>query len=86
MKIELFYTPGCAKCADSKESLKATAEQLLPDVVWRELNVIDELDYAVEVGVLTLPAMAIDGELVFSSLPTSRQLRRELTMRTKKAV
>ncbi len=86
MKIEIFYTPGCAKCAYSKESLKATAEQLLPDVVWRELNVIDELDYAVEVGVLTLPAMAINGELVFSSLPTARQLRRELTMRMKKAV
>jgi thioredoxin 1 len=86
MKIELFHTPGCAKCADSKEGLKATAEQLLPDVVWRELNVIDELDYAVEVGVLTLPAMAINGELVFSSLPTPRQLRRELTMRMKKAV
>jgi len=86
MKIELFYTPGCAKCADSKESLKETAEQLVPHVVWRELNVIDELDYAVEIGVLTLPAMAINGELVFSSLPTPRQLRRELTMRMKKAV
>jgi hypothetical protein len=86
MKIDLFYTPGCAKCSDSKESLKATAEQLVPEVVWRELNVIDELDYAVEVGVLTLPAMAINGELVFSSLPTPRQLRRELMMRMKKAV
>jgi hypothetical protein len=81
MKIELFYTPGCEKCAHSKDSLKATAERLVPDLVWRELNALDELDYAVEVGVLTLPAMAINGELVFSSLPTPRQLRRELTKR-----
>jgi hypothetical protein len=86
MKVEIFYTPGCEKCANSKDGLRAMAEQLVPDLIWRELNAIDELDYAVEVGVLTLPAMAIDGELVFSSLPTSRQLRRELTMRTKKAV
>jgi hypothetical protein len=86
MKIELIYTPGCDKCADSKESLKATAEQLVPELVWRELNAIDELDYAVELGVLTLPAMAIDGELVFSSLPTARQLRQELTKRIKRAV
>jgi hypothetical protein len=84
MKIELFYTPGCDKCADSKESLKATAERLFPELVWRELNAIDELDYAVELGVLTLPAMAIDGELVFSSLPTARQLRLELTKRIKR--
>ena len=86
MKIELFYTPGCEKCADTKDGLKLMAEQLVPDLVWRELNVIDELDYAVELGVLTLPAMAINGELVFSSLPTPRQLQRELSKRTKKAI
>src|SRR5215813_7078580 len=61
--------------------LRAMAVELIPDLVWRELNVLDELDYAVELGVLTLPAIAIDGELVFSSLPAPRQLRRELTRR-----
>jgi hypothetical protein len=82
MKIELFYTPGCQKCADARDGLKAVAEELIPSVVWRELNALDELDYAVTLGVVALPAVAIDGELVFSSLPTSRQLRRELTKRT----
>lgn len=86
MKVELFYPPGCEKCANSKDGLKTMAEQLVPNLVWRELNAVDELDYAVELGVLTLPAMAINGELVFSSLPTPRQLRRELTMRMKKAI
>ena len=86
MKIELFYTPGCENCTDSKDALKAFAQQLVPDLVWRELNAIDELDYAVELGVLTLPAMAINGELVFSSLPTPRQLRRELSKWIKQAV
>lgn len=86
MKLELFYTPGCEKCSDSKDELKATATELIPDLVWRELNVLDELDYAVEVGVLTLPAIAIDGEVVFASLPTSRQLRRELIKRIGKGV
>ena len=81
MKVELFYTPGCEKCSDNKERLKAIAEELIPDLHWRELNVLDELDYAVEVGVLTLPSIAIDSELVFSSLPTPRQLRCELSKR-----
>jgi len=39
MKIELFYTPGCEKCADNKDALRATATELIPDLVWRELNV-----------------------------------------------
>lgn len=84
MKVELFYTPGCEKCADSKDALRATATEVIPDIVWRELNVLDEIDYAVEVGVLTLPSIAIEGELAFSSLPTCRQLRRELVKRSGK--
>ena len=81
MRVELFYTPGCQECAKGKDGLRAMAVELIPDLVWRELNVLDELDYAVELGILTLPAIAIDGELVFSSLPTPRQLKRELTSR-----
>ena len=81
MKIELLYTPGCEKCATARDDLKAVAEEVIPGITWRELNALDELDYAVELGVVTLPAIAIDGEVVFSSLPTSRQLRRELTKR-----
>jgi len=40
----------------------------------REVNPVDELDYTVELSVLTLPAVAIDGKLVFTSLPTAEQL------------
>jgi thioredoxin 1 len=85
MKIELFYTPGCQQCAGARDGLKAAAEELISGVIWRELNALDELDYAVKLGVVSLPAIAIDGQLVFSSLPTSRQLRRELTKRAAKA-
>lgn len=81
MKIELFYADGCEKCVSGKNALRALATELVPDLVWRELNVLDELDYAVQVGVLTLPAIAIDGEVVFSLLPTCQQLRRELAKR-----
>ena len=48
------------------------------------MNVLDEIDYAVELGVLILPAIAIDGEVVFASLPTSQQLEQELIKRISK--
>lgn len=82
MKVELFYTPGCHDCAAAQASLKAAAHEAVAYIEWRELNILDELDYAVELGVLTLPAIAIDGELVFSSLPTPQQLRKALIGRT----
>lgn len=81
MRIDLFYTPGCAKCVGNKEALRATAKKLIPNLIWHEINILEEIDYAVELGVLTLPAIAIDGEVVFASLPTSKRFERELVKR-----
>lgn len=74
MKVEYFYSPGCGKCAAARASLKAAAQRAVEGLDWRDLNVLDELDYAVGLGVLTLPAIAVDGDLVFSSLPTPYQM------------
>lgn len=82
MKVELFYSPGCSQCAAARESLKATAERTVTGVEWHELNVLEDLDHAVELGVLTLPAVVVDGELLFSSLPTPHQLRDALIRRS----
>lgn len=84
MKIELFQAPGCHECAAAEASLKDAAEEAAGTLDWRVLNPVDELDYAVELGVLTLPAIAIDGELVFTSLPTPEQLRDALALRLSK--
>lgn len=45
------------------------------------MDVLEELDYAVELGVLSLPAMAINGELVFRSHISARRLRDALDSR-----
>lgn len=84
MKVELFYSPGCNECAAVQAKLKAVAQEAIEQLDWRELNVLDELDYAVELGVLTLPAIAIDGKLVFASLPTPQQLCNVLVEQTTK--
>lgn len=81
MKIELFQTDGCNSCKAMRATLRLVAEEAVPGVVWRDIDVTAELDYAVELGVLSLPAMVVDGELVFSSLPTPAQLTKELQRR-----
>jgi protein-disulfide isomerase len=48
---------------------------------WREVNILQEMDYAVDLGVLSTPAIAINGELVFTSLPSSKQLQAALLAR-----
>jgi predicted thioredoxin/glutaredoxin len=84
MKVELFHAPGCSRCAAAREGLKGAAETAVAGLEWREINVLDEMDHAVEHGVLSLPAIVIDGELAFSSLPTPHQLRAALTRRIAK--
>ncbi len=82
MKVEIFHTPGCSACAATQDELRRVAFGIVKDLDWQELNVLDELDYAVELGVLTLPSIVIDGKLVFTSMPTAAQLRAALIERT----
>ena len=80
MKIELFHIPGCERCASVTPALRETAAAV-GGIEWCEIDALDSLDRAVELGVLTLPAIAIDGELVFAALPTPAQLRQALLQR-----
>lgn len=61
-----------------QSSVNALGDELLH---WRVVDVVEEIDYAVSLGILSTPAIVIDGELVFTSLPNSRALRRELQER-----
>jgi glutaredoxin len=78
MKVEMFYTPGCSECVAAHATLRQAAHEAVKHLEWHELNVLEELDHAVELGVITLPPIVIDGELVFTSMPTVEQLRNAL--------
>ncbi len=86
IKVEAFSSPGCAKCAKAKYTLKVIIDELGQDrVSWRDVNILEELDYAIELGVFSPPAIAIDGELVFPALPSPSRLRAELIKRLEKS-
>jgi hypothetical protein len=85
MKVEMFYTLGCSACVATHDELRTAAQEVARDLEWRELNVVDNINRAVELGVLTVPSIAIDGEIVFTSMPSVRQFRRELTKRAARA-
>ncbi len=79
VKVEVFSSPGCGKCTQAKTVLKEIAAELGQDKVnWREVNILQEMDYAVELGVMSTPAIAINGELTFVTLPSASKLRAEL--------
>lgn len=82
LKVEIFSSPGCGKCGHTKASLQKIAGELGEDrIQWREVNILEELDYAVSLGVLSTPAIAIDGELLFTGAPSAKALRQQLVDR-----
>lgn len=80
VKIEVIAAPGCKKCANAQDELRAVAVSVLGEdlISWRTINVLEEIDYAVSLGVLSMPAIAVDGVLTFPSLPTAEQFRAAL--------
>ena len=81
-KIEVFTAPGCGKCGKAKDELETIVDQLGNEKFeWREVNILQEMDYAIELGVLSTPSIAISGELVFTALPSARQLLQALESR-----
>jgi len=82
IKVEVFSSPGCSRCSGVFDLLQTIAQELSAErIAWREVNVVDELDYAVELGVLSIPAIVIDGQLVFRSPPSARKLHDVLEAR-----
>jgi len=79
IKVEVFSSPGCGKCDHAKDVLKKIATEIGSGrVEWHEVNVLDEMDYAVRPGVLSTPAIAVNGKFVFTSLPSATKLRQTL--------
>ena len=84
VQIEVFSSPGCSRCAQVFATLESITRDFGTDLIeWRKVDVLEELDYAVELGVLSMPAIAIDGELVFRSHTSARRLRDALDVRLK---
>lgn len=85
MKIEVFYADGCGNCSASRRELREAVLAAFPtEAAWSDIDIVKNIDYAVELGVLTVPAVAIDGALVFTKLPTAQQMVSELTARTRR--
>ncbi len=81
VKIEVFAAPACRQCASAGDELHMIATSVLGEecLVWREVNVLEEFDYAVALGVLSMPSIAVNGELKFVSLPGPKQFSNMLT-------
>lgn len=73
--VEVFTASGCSHCLQAQVQVQSVVSEFSGDeVCYRSVNVVDELDYAVQLGILNTPAVAIDGTLVFAAQASAKKL------------
>lgn len=76
MKIQVLGT-GCPKCRKLEEMVRKAAEELNLDYSLEKVSQINEI---VAMGVMSTPALAVDGKVVLSGrLPGEAELREMLS-------
>lgn len=80
--VEVLTAFGCGHCQKAQALVQSVVDEFQGGQVrYRAVNVVEEIDYAVQLQVLSTPAVAIDGELAFASLPSSKKLRAAIEAR-----
>ena len=76
--IEMFTSPGCADCPAVKKMLKKITDKLKGDITVEEVDITSDPTRAAQYGVMSVPAIAINGILKFVGVPSGEELERAL--------
>lgn len=76
--VEEFMSPGCIGCPVAKEMLKSLSEELGGNITVEEVDITVDTTRAAQYGVMSVPAIAINGELKFMGVPKKEELKKAL--------
>ncbi len=75
--VELLESNFCPKCAVVKDRVEKVAKELGVEV--RLLDPIEDTDRIVELGILTSPAVVVNGKVKFAGVvPTEEKIRKAI--------
>ena len=75
--IEVVSAPGCSKCAKANEVIRDHIENM-KGIDLKEINIAENPDIAVKHGIMSTPALIINGKLAFSGAPSENELKKYL--------
>ena len=80
ISIEIFCAPNCNRCGRTVSLVQEVVEALNNELVdWRKVDIVEELDYAVELGIRATPSIVINHQLIFTASPDKQTLKQTIT-------
>ena len=77
VRVEILESNFCPKCASVKERVLKVARELGVEVIL--LDPVEDTDRIVELGILTSPAVVVNGKVKFVGvIPTEEKIRQAL--------
>ena len=73
--VEEFTSPGCGGCPAVKAMLEELSHEFRDRLIVEEVNIADDAARAAQYGIMTVPAVAINGMLKFMGIPSMKELR-----------
>ena len=75
--VELLESSFCPKCAVVRERVEKVAREMNVEV--RLLDPVEDADRIVELGILTSPAVVVNGKVKFAGvIPTEEKIRKAI--------
>lgn len=76
--VEEFMSPGCVGCPAVKEMLEELSSEFGDRLMVEEVDITVDATRAAQYGVMSVPAIAINGILKFIDVPKKEDLRKAI--------
>ncbi len=81
VNIEILTAPGCSKCEQTVREVEAIVKRLSekhPEIVYKTIDISVKPEVATKYGLLTTPAVAINGKLEFRGVPSKAKFSEKI--------
>ena len=76
--VEEFMSPGCVGCPVAKQMLKELSEELKGEMTVEEVDITVDTTRVAGYGIMSVPAIVINGVLKFMGVPKKEELKKAL--------
>jgi len=76
--VEEFMSPGCVGCPAVKEMLEELSAEFRDKLTVEEVDITVDTTRATQYGIMSVPAIAINGILKFVGVPRKEELKKAI--------